>query len=47
MTEIIAALEEHGARAVRVFPAAANVLISFADRLASEVVRRTSLSFVL
>ncbi|KAH9942244.1 exocyst complex component Sec10-domain-containing protein [Epithele typhae] len=38
IADILAALEEHGARAVRVFPAEANVLVSFADRLANEVV---------
>ena len=38
MNEIIAALEDHGARAIRVFPPDANVLLSFADRLANEVV---------
>ncbi|EJF59704.1 hypothetical protein DICSQDRAFT_108611 [Dichomitus squalens LYAD-421 SS1] len=38
MADILAALEEHGSRAIRVFPSEANVLISFADRLASEVV---------
>ncbi|THH15991.1 hypothetical protein EW146_g4575 [Bondarzewia mesenterica] len=35
---ILDAIREHGARAVRVFPPAAGVLISFADRIASEVV---------
>ncbi|RDX42287.1 hypothetical protein OH76DRAFT_135417 [Lentinus brumalis] len=38
MAEILAALQEHGSRAVRVFPPDANVLISFSDRLANEVV---------
>ncbi|KAI0349625.1 hypothetical protein OH77DRAFT_1499484 [Trametes cingulata] len=38
MAEILAALEEHGSRAVRVFPPDADVLISFADRLANEIV---------
>ena len=38
MAEILAALQEHGSRAVRVFPPDANVLVSFADRLANEVV---------
>ena len=38
MTDILAALEEHGSRAIRVFPVEANVLLSFADRLANEVV---------
>ncbi|KAI0759399.1 exocyst complex component Sec10-like protein [Trametes elegans] len=38
LADILSALEEHGARAVRVFPSDANVLISFADRLANEVV---------
>ena len=38
IAEILAAVEEHGSRAVRVFPPDANVLVSFADRLANEVV---------
>ncbi|KAH9889572.1 exocyst complex component Sec10-like protein [Cubamyces lactineus] len=38
IAEILAALQEHGSRAVRVFPPEANVLLSFADRLANEVV---------
>ncbi|KAI0640486.1 exocyst complex component Sec10-like protein [Trametes meyenii] len=38
IAEILAALEEHGSRAVRVFPPNANVLVSFAERLANEVV---------
>ncbi|KAI0824477.1 exocyst complex component Sec10-like protein [Trametes gibbosa] len=38
VAEILGALEEHGSRAVRVFPPDANVLLAFADRLANEVV---------
>ncbi|KAI0926626.1 hypothetical protein AcV7_005516 [Taiwanofungus camphoratus] len=38
MAEVLASLKEHGARAVRVFPPATNVLLYFADRLAVEVV---------
>ena len=37
---VLHALREHGSRAVRVFPPAAGVLVSFADRIATEVVRR-------
>jgi hypothetical protein len=37
---VLDALREHGSRAVRVFPPAAGVLVSFADRVAAEVVRR-------
>ena len=37
---VLDALREHGSRAVRVFPPAAGVLLSFADRIATEVVRR-------
>lgn len=37
---VLDALREHGSRAVRVFPPAAGVLVSFADRVAMEVVRR-------
>jgi hypothetical protein len=36
---VLDALREHGSRAVRVFPPAAGVLVSFADRIATEVVR--------
>ena len=39
MVHVIEALKEHGARAVRVFPPASRVLVSFAERLANEVVR--------
>ncbi|KAI0323382.1 hypothetical protein GY45DRAFT_1264660 [Cubamyces sp. BRFM 1775] len=38
IADILGALQEHGSRAVRVFPPEANVLLSFADRLANEVV---------
>ncbi|VDC04328.1 unnamed protein product [Peniophora sp. CBMAI 1063] len=38
MVFVIEALREHGERAVRVFPPASRVLVSFADRLANEVV---------
>ncbi|OSX58161.1 hypothetical protein POSPLADRAFT_1185030 [Postia placenta MAD-698-R-SB12] len=38
MGTVLSALKEHGSRAVRVFPPETNVLISFADRLASDVV---------
>lgn len=36
---VLGSLREHGSRAVRVFPPAAGVLVSFADRIATEVVR--------
>jgi hypothetical protein len=39
MAGVINALEEHGKRAVLVFPPAAGVLIDFAERVANEVVR--------
>ena len=39
MTYVLDNLREHGSRAVRVFPAASRVLLSFADRIANEVVR--------
>lgn len=39
MTHVLAALEEHGSRAVRVFPPPAGVLLAFAERLANDVVR--------
>ncbi len=45
--DILAALEEHGSRAIRVFPAEANVLLSFADKLATEVVSGGFASCVL
>jgi recyclin-1 len=38
MSQILGAISEHGARAVRIFPPGAQVLIAFADRLATEVV---------
>ncbi len=40
IAEILAVLQEHGARAVRVFPPESNVLLSFADRIAHEVVSK-------
>ena len=39
MTQVLDALKVHGGRAVRVIPPEANVLLSFADRIANEVVR--------
>ena len=39
MTYVLDALREHGTRAVHVFPPSANVLLSFSERLANEVVR--------
>ncbi|KAF9458630.1 exocyst complex component Sec10-domain-containing protein [Collybia nuda] len=38
MGSVLASLHEHGARAVRVFPPAAQVLLAFGDRIAGEVV---------
>ncbi|RDB30695.1 Recyclin-1 [Hypsizygus marmoreus] len=38
MTFVLKAIEEHGSRAVRVFPPPSQVLISFADRIANDVV---------
>ncbi|KAG2050796.1 hypothetical protein BDR06DRAFT_917325 [Suillus hirtellus] len=38
MASVIRALEEHGTRAVFVFPPAAGVLVGFAERVANEVV---------
>ncbi|KAJ7594120.1 exocyst complex component Sec10-domain-containing protein [Mycena floridula] len=38
MTEILAAIIEHGSRAVRVFPPASQVLLAFSARVANEVV---------
>lgn len=35
---VLVAINEHGARAVRVFPPASHVLLAFADRVASDVV---------
>ncbi|KAF9004655.1 exocyst complex component Sec10-domain-containing protein [Cyathus striatus] len=37
MTAILAAIDEHGSRAVRVFPPASAVILSFSERLATEV----------
>lgn len=39
MAHIATVLREHGARAVRVFPPASQVVLSFAERIAHEVVR--------
>lgn len=38
ISAVLAVLQEQGSRAVRVFPPDAQVLVSFADRIASEVV---------
>ncbi|KAK2460734.1 hypothetical protein APHAL10511_007204 [Amanita phalloides] len=38
MYAVLASISEHGSRAVRVFPTAAQVIIYFAERLANEVV---------
>ncbi|CCM05375.1 uncharacterized protein FIBRA_07591 [Fibroporia radiculosa] len=38
MSGVIDALREHGPRAIRVFPPKTNVLLTFADRLATDVV---------
>ncbi|KAJ4002004.1 exocyst complex component Sec10-like protein [Lentinula boryana] len=38
MSIVLKAISEHGSRAVRVFPAEAGVLISFSERVASDVV---------
>lgn len=39
MDVILRAINEHGARAVRIFPPASQVLLLFSERLANEVVR--------
>ena len=39
MDTILKSIDEHGARAVRVFPPASQVLVLFSERLANEVVR--------
>jgi hypothetical protein len=43
MGTVLASLREHGARAVRVFPPAAQVLLAFADRIAGEIVSLPSM----
>ena len=45
MSFVLKAIEEHGSRAVRVFPPPSQVLISFAERIAQEVVSLSSLHF--
>lgn len=45
MGHVLRALEEHGTRAVNVFPPEAGVLLAFAERLAHEVV--CSLCYIL
>jgi len=39
ISAVLTSINEHGSRAVRVFPPAAQVIIYFAERLANEVVR--------
>ncbi|KAJ7366617.1 exocyst complex component Sec10-like protein [Mycena albidolilacea] len=46
MASILAAITEHGSRAVRVFPPASDVLISFCDRVANEVVAEYTTSLL-
>ena len=41
MSHVIRALQEHGTRAVQVFPTEAGVLIAFTHRLVEEVVRKS------
>jgi recyclin-1 len=38
MDDLIAAINEHGARAVRIFPPASQVVLFFSERIANEVV---------
>lgn len=40
MSRMVAAIDEDGARAFRVFPHESAVLLSFAERIASDVVSR-------
>lgn len=47
MSTVLASIAEHGSRAVRVFPPPAQVIIYFAERLASEVVRNINFVRVL
>ena len=42
MSRMLAAIEEDGARAFRVFPCESGVLLAFAERVASDVVSRQS-----
>ena len=42
MTRVLAAIEEDGARAFRVFPRESGVLLAFAERVATDVVSRQS-----
>ena len=42
ISHILSILKENGIRAVRVFPPEANVLLSFSERVAMEVVRHAS-----
>ncbi|KAF7365418.1 hypothetical protein MVEN_00414500 [Mycena venus] len=46
MGSILGAVTEHGSRAVRVFPPASDVLISFCDRVATEVVAEYTTSLL-
>ena len=38
MDDLIAAINDHGARAVRIFPPASHVVLYFSERIANEVV---------
>lgn len=40
MSRVLAAIEDDGARAFRVFPRESGVLLAFAERVASDVVSR-------
>ena len=40
MSRVLAAIEEDGARAFRVFPRESGVLLAFAERVATDVVSR-------
>ncbi len=42
MGHVLGALNKHGSRAIRIFPKEAGVLLGFADRLATDVVRYQS-----
>lgn len=47
MSRVIAAIEDDGARASRVFPRESGVLLAFAERVANDVVSRQSSRAVL
>lgn len=47
MSRVLAAIEDDGARAFRVFPRDSGVLLAFAERIANDVVSWQSYSYLI